>query len=56
MQVFTKNQNAGAEARVPDEIARWFAAQQASGISPVVSHAAYLINMARRTKRCGAAQ
>jgi deoxyribonuclease-4 len=46
MQVFTKNQNRWEQKpAAPDEIARWFAAQQATGISPVVSHAAYLINM-----------
>ena len=46
MQVFTKNQNRWEQKPAsPDEIARWFAAQQTTGISPVVSHAAYLINM-----------
>jgi deoxyribonuclease IV len=46
MQVFTKNQNRWEQKPAsPDEIARWFSARQATGISPVVSHAAYLINM-----------
>ena len=46
MQVFTKNQNRWEQKpAAPEEIARWFAAQQATGIGPVVSHAAYLINM-----------
>jgi deoxyribonuclease-4 len=46
MQVFTKNQNRWEQKPASlDEIARWFAAQKATGISPVVSHAAYLINM-----------
>jgi deoxyribonuclease IV len=46
MQVFTKNQNRWEQKpTAPDEIVRWFAARQATGISPVVSHAAYLINM-----------
>jgi deoxyribonuclease IV len=46
MQVFTKNQNRWEQKpAAPEEIARWFAAQQATGISQVVSHAAYLINM-----------
>jgi deoxyribonuclease IV len=46
MQVFTKNQNRWEQKPAsPEEIARWFAAQQATGINPVVSHAAYLINM-----------
>jgi deoxyribonuclease-4 len=38
MQVFTKNQNRWEQKpAVPDEIARWFGAQQATGIGPVVS-------------------
>jgi len=46
MQVFTKNQNRWEQKpAAPEEIARWFAAQQVTGIGPVVSHAAYLINM-----------
>jgi deoxyribonuclease IV len=46
MQVFTKNQNRWEQKpAAPEEIARWSAAQQATGISQVVSHAAYLINM-----------
>jgi len=46
MQVFTKNQNRWEQKPAsPEEIAHWLAAQQATGIGPVVSHAAYLINM-----------
>ena len=46
MQVFTKNQNRWEQKPTPDEeIARWFAAQAATGIGPVVSHAAYLLNL-----------
>ena len=46
MQVFTKNQNRWEQKpAAPEEIERWFAAQQATGIGPVVSHAAYLLNL-----------
>jgi deoxyribonuclease-4 len=46
MQVFTKNQNRWDQKPAsPDEIARWFKAQEATGIRPVVSHAAYLLNL-----------
>jgi deoxyribonuclease-4 len=46
MQVFTKNQNRWEQKPASsDDIARWFEAQKETGISPVVSHAAYLINM-----------
>lgn len=46
MQVFTKNQNRWEQKpAAADEIARWFAAQAATGIRPVVSHAAYLLNL-----------
>lgn len=46
MQVFTKNQNRWEQKPAPaEEIARWFQAQTASGIGPVVSHAAYLLNL-----------
>jgi deoxyribonuclease-4 len=46
MQVFTKNQNRWEQKPAsPEEIARWFTAQQSTGIGPVVSHAAYLINL-----------
>jgi deoxyribonuclease IV len=46
MQVFTKNQNRWEQKPAsPEEITRWFAVQQTTGINPVVSHAAYLINM-----------
>lgn len=46
MQVFTKNQNRwDQKPATPEEIARWFAVQEAVGIRPVVSHAAYLLNL-----------
>lgn len=46
MQVFTKNQNRWEQKpAAPEEIARWFAAQEATRIRPVVSHAAYLLNL-----------
>ncbi len=46
MQVFTKNQNRWEQKPTPpDEIERWFQAQAATGIRPVVSHAAYLLNL-----------
>lgn len=46
MQVFTKNQNRWEQKpAAPEEIARWFAVQEAVGIRPVVSHAAYLLNL-----------
>lgn len=46
MQVFTKNQNRWEQKPAPaEEIERWFQAQAATGIGPVVSHAAYLINL-----------
>jgi deoxyribonuclease-4 len=47
MQVFTKNQNRWQQKpATPADIAAWFAAQEATGIGPVVSHAAYLLNLA----------
>ncbi|MBM4456426.1 MAG: deoxyribonuclease IV [Chloroflexi bacterium] len=47
MQVFTKNQNRWQQKpATPADIAAWFAAQEATGIRPVVSHAAYLLNLA----------
>ena len=47
MQVFTKNQNRWQQKpATPADIAAWFAAQEATGITPVVSHAAYLLNLA----------
>jgi deoxyribonuclease-4 len=47
MQVFTKNQNRWEQKPTPpEEIARWTQAQAATGIGPVVSHAAYLLNLA----------
>jgi deoxyribonuclease-4 len=46
MQVFTKNQNRWEQKpAAPEEITRWFHAQAATGIAPVVSHAAYLLNL-----------
>ncbi len=46
MQIFTKNQNRWEQKPTPtEEIARWLAAQAATGIAPVVSHAAYLLNL-----------
>lgn len=46
MQVFTKNQNRWEQKpAAAEEIARWFRAQAATGIGPVVSHAAYLLNL-----------
>jgi deoxyribonuclease IV len=46
MQVFTKNQNRWEQKPTPpDEIERWHAAQAATGVAPVVSHAAYLLNL-----------
>jgi deoxyribonuclease-4 len=46
MQVFTKNQNRWEQKPTPkEEIERWFRAQADTGIAPVVSHAAYLINL-----------
>jgi len=46
MQVFTKNQNRWEQKpAAPEEIARWFQAQATTAIAPVVSHAAYLLNL-----------
>ena len=46
MQVFTKNQNRWEQKpAAPEEIERWFTAQAVTGIGPVVSHAAYLLNL-----------
>ena len=46
MQVFTKNQNRWQQKPTPQkEIDRWFELQAQTGIGPVVSHAAYLINL-----------
>ena len=46
MQVFTKNQNRWEQKPAsPEEIERWFKSQEATGIRPVVSHAAYLLNL-----------
>jgi deoxyribonuclease IV len=47
MQVFTKNQNRWQQKPAPrEEIERWFVLQRETGIAPVISHAAYLINLA----------
>ena len=46
MQIFTKNQNRWQQKPTPpEEIERWVQKQAATGIRPVVSHAAYLINL-----------
>lgn len=46
MQIFTKNQTRWEQKPTPaEEIARWNAAQATTGIGPVVSHAAYLLNL-----------
>ena len=46
MQVFTKNQNRWEQKpAASEEIARWFQAQATTAIAPVVSHAAYLLNL-----------
>jgi deoxyribonuclease-4 len=46
MQIFAKNQNRWQQKPTPpEEIARWKEKQAATGIAPVVSHAAYLLNL-----------
>jgi deoxyribonuclease IV len=46
MQIFTKNQNRWQQKPADSqEVERWFQAQAATGISPVVAHAAYLLNL-----------
>jgi deoxyribonuclease IV len=46
MQIFTKNQNRWQQKPAPpEEIAAWFALQRETGLAPVISHAAYLINL-----------
>lgn len=46
MQVFTKNQNRWDQKPTPtEEIERWFQARAATGIGPIISHAAYLLNL-----------
>jgi deoxyribonuclease IV len=46
MQIFTKNQNRWQQKPTPpEEIERWKQKQGATGIAPVVSHAAYLLNL-----------
>jgi len=45
-QIFTKNQNRWEQKPAPpEEIERWFKIQAETGVKPVVSHAAYLINL-----------
>ncbi len=47
MQIFTRNNNRWASKPISaDELARWRAEAAQSDIHPVVSHAAYLINLA----------
>jgi deoxyribonuclease-4 len=46
MQIFTKNQNRWQQKPTPpEEVERWQQKQAATGIAPVVSHAAYLLNL-----------
>ncbi len=46
MQIFTKNQNRWQQKPTPpEEVERWAQKQAATGITPVVSHAAYLLNL-----------
>jgi deoxyribonuclease-4 len=46
MQIFTKNQNRWVQKPAsPEDIAAWQQAQTESGIEPIISHAAYLINL-----------
>ncbi|MCX6031441.1 MAG: deoxyribonuclease IV [Chloroflexi bacterium] len=46
MQVFTKNQTRWEQKpAAAEEIDRWFVRQGETGIGPVVSHAAYLLNL-----------
>lgn len=46
MQIFTKNQNRWQQKPTPpEELERWAQKQAATGIAPVVSHAAYLLNL-----------
>jgi deoxyribonuclease IV len=46
MQIFTKNQNRWQQKPTPpEEIVRWAEKRAATGIDPVVSHAAYLLNL-----------
>jgi deoxyribonuclease IV len=46
MQIFAKNQNRWEQKPTPpEEIERWRKAQAETGIAPVVSHAAYLLNL-----------
>lgn len=46
MQIFTKNQNRWQQKPTPpEEIGRWHQKQAETSIRPVVSHAAYLLNL-----------
>jgi deoxyribonuclease-4 len=46
MQIFTKNQNRWQQKPASaEEIELWFARQRETGLAPVLSHAAYLINL-----------
>jgi deoxyribonuclease-4 len=46
MQIFAKNQNRWEQKPLdPEEIERFHKAQAATGVTPVVSHAAYLLNL-----------
>lgn len=46
MQIFTKNQNRWQQAPAPEsEVRRWAELAKAGTVTPVVSHAAYLINL-----------
>jgi deoxyribonuclease IV len=46
MQIFAKNQNRWEQRpATPEEIAKWHQRQADTGIAPVVSHAAYLLNL-----------
>ncbi|OQA43013.1 MAG: Endonuclease 4 [Chloroflexi bacterium ADurb.Bin325] len=46
MQIFTKNQNRWEQKPTPpEEIERWRRAQAEADVAPIVSHAAYLLNL-----------
>jgi deoxyribonuclease IV len=46
MQIFTKNQNRWQQKpATAEEVGRWFEMQSATGVTPVLSHAAYLLNL-----------
>ena len=47
MQIFTKNQNRWTQKPATSEdVERWFTQRRQSQVEPIVSHAAYLINLA----------